>query len=80
MARGALLGLQGRPRSAPRLRGLLVLFGSTDKIFTRFKVTSGEAIGYNDKGDEIVRVPITEPTYRRPFFDEERNVYRHSIT
>ncbi|MDP7162076.1 MAG: dehydrogenase [Phycisphaerae bacterium] len=70
-------------RTAPddeKLRGLLVLFGSTDKIFTRFKVTSGEAIGYNDKGDEIVRVPITEPTYRRPFFDEERNVYRHSIT
>ena len=70
-------------RKAPddqKLKGLLVLFGCTDKIFTRFKIHNDQAIGYDDSGDEIVRVPITEPTYRRPFFDKEHNVYRHSIT
>ena len=69
-----------KAKDDPKLHGLLMLFGSTDRIFTRFKVANGEAIGYDEKDTEIVRVPITEPIYRRPFFDKEHNVYRHSIT
>ena len=64
----------------PTLAGLLVLFGSTDRIFTRFEVKDGQAIGYDDAGTEVDRVPVTEPIYERPFFDKEHNVYRHSIT
>ncbi|MBI5725156.1 MAG: dehydrogenase [Planctomycetes bacterium] len=63
----------------PRLKGLLVLFGSTDRIFTRFEVKNDQAVGYDDSGNEVARVPITEPIYERPFFDKDNNVYRHSI-
>src|SRR3990170_3860526 len=42
------------------LLGLLQLFGTTQRIFSKFKVTSTDAIGYDDSGHEIVRVPIDE--------------------
>jgi nitrate reductase beta subunit len=48
------------------LLGVLALFGATRRIIQRFKVTSTEAIGYDEKGDEIVRVPIEEPVIIRP--------------
>jgi len=70
-------------RNAPddkTLRGLLLLFGCTDRIFTRFKIVGNHAIGLDEDKNEVVRTTITEPTYNRPLFDEKRNVYRHSIT
>jgi len=70
-------------RRAPEIRelqGLLVLFGCTDRIIERFSVDGNIARGFDASGTEIVQTPITEPTYERPFFDEQRGVYRHSIT
>ena len=66
------------------LVGLLMLFGSTGKIVHRFKVEgdikTGHCIGYDDKGKELVRVPITEPIIIRDKFDKERDVHRISVT
>jgi nitrate reductase beta subunit len=62
------------------LQGLMLLFGSTDQMIDTFKVVGEEAMGFDAKGREIVRVPLQEPQYLRPYFDEVRKVYRHSIT
>jgi len=70
-------------REAPAVReliGLLVLFGCTDRIVHRFSVKGDDAVGYDESGAEIVRAPIREPIYERPFFDDKWNVYRHSVT
>ena len=66
----------------PELLGLLHLFGDTKEIIESFKTfpATGEATGYDDKGREIVRVPVKEPDYLRPFYDATREVYRHNIT
>ncbi|MFQ5762776.1 MAG: 4Fe-4S dicluster domain-containing protein [Candidatus Bathyarchaeia archaeon] len=63
----------------PEARGLLMLFVSTDRIFSRFKVTDKEAIGFSENGAEIVRVPLKEPTIIRPYFDAQLEVYRHNM-
>ncbi len=66
------------------LIGLLMLFGSTDKIMRKFKVEgdikTGFCIGFDENDLEVARVPITEPIIIRNKFDEERNVNRISIT
>lgn len=62
------------------LLGLLALLGSTNRIISSFKVTEDQAIGSDEKGQEIIRVPLKEPIYERPFFDEKLGVYRHNIT
>ena len=66
----------------PELLGLLHLFGDTKEIIESFKSfpATGEAAGYDKKGREIVRVPVKEPDYLRPFYDAARQVYRHNIT
>ncbi len=66
----------------PELLGLLHLFGDTKEIIESFKTfrESGEAAGYDKKEREVVRVPIKEPDYLRPFFDAARQVYRHNIS
>ncbi len=67
-----------------KLLGLLMLFGATNKIIHSFKVEGdidrGHCIGYDDKGNEIVRVPLKEPVIIREEYDRERNVTRFSIT
>jgi nitrate reductase beta subunit len=62
------------------LLGVLMLFGSTDFWPAKFKVSKGSASGYDVKGKEIVKVPIKEPAYIRPFYDKKLQVYRHNIT
>ena len=67
-----------------RLIGLLMLFGSTDRILTSFKVDgdidSGYAVGYDVDGKETVKVPLKEPIIIRKEYDEERDVRRFSVT
>lgn len=67
-----------------KLLGLLMLFGATDKIIHSFKVEGdipdGRCIGYDEKGGEIVRVPLKEPVVIRKEFDEKLNVQRFSVT
>lgn len=54
------------------LRGLLLLFGATDRIIYKFKVKNGQAYGYDENGELIVSVPLKEPVFIRPFeFDTE---------
>lgn len=60
--------------------GALTLFGSVEHWVEKFKVSKGVAVGYDAKGKEIVRVPIKEPVYVRPFYDKKLRVYRHNIT
>ena len=50
----------------PDLLGLLMLFGSTERIFDTFDVADGVARGYDENGEEIVAVPVREPTFVRP--------------
>ena len=66
----------------PELLGMLHLFGDTKEILESFRAfpATGEAAGYDKKGREIVRVPIKEPDYLRPFYDAARQVYRHNIS
>jgi nitrate reductase beta subunit len=64
----------------PEVKGILLLNVSTSKLFVKFKVTEGDAIGYDEKGHEVVRVPLKEPTVVRPFYDEKLGVYRHNVT
>ena len=69
-----------RARDDKRLLGALMLFGSTPEIIHRFRVSGDHAIGYDEKGGEVIRVPLTEPVQIRAFFDEARKVYRHNVT
>jgi nitrate reductase beta subunit len=64
----------------PELLGVLLLNVSTDRIIRRFKVAQGHASGLDEKGEELVRVPLKEPTMVRPFHDERVQVYRYNVT
>jgi nitrate reductase beta subunit len=67
-----------------KLIAILMLIGSSDKIFHSFKVEGdiekGFCYAYNEKGEEIVKVPLKEPIHIRKEFDEERNVRRFNVT
>ncbi len=64
----------------PILQGLLVMFGSTPEIMTRFKVKNGTAYGYNEKGKLVAETPIIEPKLVRKPYDKKPDVYRLDIT
>ncbi|MDP2950489.1 MAG: nitrate oxidoreductase subunit beta [Chloroflexota bacterium] len=48
------------------LLGVLQLFGSTQRLIFSYEITDEAAIGFDEKGREIVRVPIEEPVIVRP--------------
>jgi nitrate reductase / nitrite oxidoreductase, beta subunit len=50
----------------PELLGVLQLFGTTQIVISTYEVTDKEAIGYDEDGAELVRIPIEEPVYIRP--------------
>ncbi|PKN81956.1 MAG: dehydrogenase [Chloroflexi bacterium HGW-Chloroflexi-9] len=62
------------------LLGLMMLFGSTERIMHSFAVKDGIATGYDEDGTELVSVPLREPTFIREYFDEVHNTYRQNIT
>jgi nitrate reductase beta subunit len=49
----------------PELLGLLMLFGATERIMDTFGVEDGIATAYDEQGEPIVSVPLTEPTIVR---------------
>ena len=61
-----------------QLLGALMLFGASPRIITRYEVQGDEAVGWDVDGQEVVRVPFTEPTYLRKHFDETHGAYRHN--
>ena len=58
----------------PELHGLMGLFGSTEKLVHRFARKGDWVFAYDDKGEEIVRVPMKEPIHVRVPFDVKRGV------
>ncbi|MCU0233241.1 MAG: dehydrogenase [Thermoanaerobaculales bacterium] len=63
-----------------QLLGALLLSGASQRIITRFEVKGDEVLGWAENGDEVARVPFTEPVYIRKHYDEVHNVYRHNTT
>jgi len=64
----------------PKLLGALLLFGSTPDIIHHYKVEGGHAVGYDEKGAEMVRVPMSEPIHVRAAYDERYQTYRTNIS
>jgi nitrate reductase beta subunit len=61
------------------LLGVLLLALASDRIVTRYSVRAGVAVGWNDAGDEVARVPLREPVVVRPAYDRGLNVYRYNV-
>jgi nitrate reductase beta subunit len=59
-----------------KLFGLLRLFGTTETIISRFEVQDDVAIGFDYADRELVRVPLDEPMYIRPEYDQRHDVVR----
>ena len=62
------------------LRGLLHLIGSSQHHIAQFEVANGEAIGYDEGGRTVARVPVEEPRISRDPYDGEHDVYRLDVT
>jgi len=60
----------------PDLAGLLGLFGSTEQVLGSWRRQGDLSIGYDAGRNEVVRVPMREPTFIRQAFDPVRNVVR----
>ncbi|MBM3270504.1 MAG: dehydrogenase [Candidatus Sericytochromatia bacterium] len=63
-----------------RTLGALMLFGASEEILHRFDVKGDVAFGYNEKGAEVARAPLTESMYVREYYDESRLAFRLNIT
>jgi len=63
-----------------KLLGTLLLFGATPEITHHYKIAGDTVFAYDEKGAEIVRVPLKEPIHVRKAYDETREVYRTNIT
>jgi nitrate reductase beta subunit len=51
---------------SPELLGVLQLFTVTQTVISSYEVTEKEAVGYDEAGKELVRIPMHEPIYIRP--------------
>lgn len=60
----------------PDLAGLLCLFGSTEAMVSRFSRQAGMVMGRDEKGAEVVRVPMHEPVHLRPALDTANKLVR----
>ncbi len=66
-------------RNAPNdrdLAGLLCLLGSSEMMMPRWKRQGDTVMGLDEKGVELVRVPMNEPVHIRPAFDRLYQVQR----
>jgi nitrate reductase beta subunit len=54
----------------------MLMFGNTPQIITKCKYDDHHAVGFNEKGEEVVKVPITEPFIVRRHYDEKFKAYR----
>jgi nitrate reductase beta subunit len=60
----------------PELAGLLTLFGSSERVVSRFKRSNDDMIGYDDAGKEVIRVPTREPLRVLQGYDPKHGVVR----
>ncbi|MBI2314251.1 MAG: dehydrogenase [Betaproteobacteria bacterium] len=63
-----------------KLLGALLLFGAAPDIIHHYKVQGNWTIGYEEKGNEIVRVPLREPIHVRVVYDTKHETYRSNAT
>jgi nitrate reductase beta subunit len=61
---GAIEAYRRAPED-PVLSALLSLFGCTPRTIHRFEAKDGQVAGFDEAGDEIVRVPVREPAFVR---------------
>ncbi len=54
----------------------MLLFGNTPYTINTYSFTETHTIGFNDKGEEIIRVPLTEPFVVRQPYDARHQAYR----
>ncbi len=76
-AEGAVAAYRAAAEDQAALAAML-LFGNTANITTRYAYTDTHTIGFNDKGEEQVRVPLTEPFQVRAAYDEKFQAYRYN--
>ncbi|MEM3415420.1 MAG: 4Fe-4S dicluster domain-containing protein [Thermoproteota archaeon] len=69
-----------REGKEPELQALLILFGCTEFIPHKFKVDKDFVMAFDEKGNELVRVPLTEPIVMRPEIDLKLGVTRQDIS
>jgi nitrate reductase beta subunit len=62
------------------LLAVLTLFGASPLLIHRFRREGDLALGFDEKGTEVARVPLYEPSIIRPFHDAARGSYRHNTT
>ena len=60
----------------PDLAALLCMFGSTEMVVPRFKRQGDMAVGSDEKGTLIVRVPMNEPVHVRAPYDKLYQIAR----
>lgn len=68
-------------RNAPNdsdLTGLLSLFGSSAAIIRRWRRVGENTFGMDEKGKEIVRVPLREPIHVRSSYDKLYQITRNN--
>ena len=58
------------------LAGLLCLFGSTERIVPRWRRQGETVIGTDEKGAQLVDVPLDEPVHIRPAYDAKNQLVR----
>ncbi|WP_309492011.1 4Fe-4S dicluster domain-containing protein [Candidatus Hecatella orcuttiae] len=73
---GVEAAIRKRTNLDSTLFAVLRLFGTTQRIISKFKPTSKEVVAYDSGGNEVIRVSLEEPTYIRPFYDEKYKIHR----
>ena len=66
-------------RNAPNdsdLAGLLGLFGSSERVMTKWKRVGETVTGLDDDGNLLVSVPMREPVHVRPAYDKLHQITR----
>jgi nitrate reductase / nitrite oxidoreductase, beta subunit len=61
------------------LLAAMLIFGNTPRITHSFRAEGDFAVGYDELGNVITKVPFTEPVYVRPYNDTARNTFTHNI-
>ncbi len=60
----------------PDMASLLCLFGSTEMVVSRFRRQGDQAVATDERGSELVRVPLREPIHVRPAADLKNQLVR----
>jgi nitrate reductase beta subunit len=73
---GVRRAVETRTNPDTTLFAVLKLFGSTTRIVERFSVDGDAITGFGASGEQVVRVPLEEPFYERPFYDSAAKAHR----